>query len=342
MTQTSNNNKRIAKNIVHKETIASINKRETWIDWSKAILIWLMVVGHAGLSGIPREFIYAFHMPAFFIISGYLYKPHNWTKTLKSFVLPILFFSLINLCYVVLRIELKGETIIISDLLSKAAPPYWRCNLGDHITLFRGVWFIVVLFLRRLIIGDIPVFSYVRKWIYWITPPLILHMTLEPLFDNYTSKFHDFYVYKVIGCLPIMLFGIILKTYKERFFTINKVGMLILFVIYVFLVLFNGDVDMWIHRFGDNYILFYVCALVASILLFNACKILKSSKYAETFSKGTFLILGLHSIIIEICDKVFDILNLPHLCVISSLVVMLLCYYPIRLALRYCPVILGK
>ena len=101
----------------------SLKNRESWIDWSKAILIWLMVLGHAGLSGIPREFVYAFHMPAFFIISGYLYRPHNWAKTLKSFGIPILFFSMINLCYVVLRIELKGETVIISDLLMKATPP---------------------------------------------------------------------------------------------------------------------------------------------------------------------------------------------------------------------------
>ena len=317
-------------------------KRESWIDWAKALLIWLMVLGHAGLSGLPREFVYAFHMPAFFIISGYLYKPHSWIKTLKSFGVPIQFFSVINLCYVVLRLEIKGEPFIVSDLLMKATPPYWKCNLGEYITLFRGVWFIIVLFFMRLMMGDIPVFTFIRKYIYWIIPLLILYMTLEPAFDNYTSKYHDFYVYKVIGCLPIMLFGIILKTYKDRFLNIGKIEMLVSLAIYIGLVLFNGDVDIWIYHFGDNYLLFYVCAVVASILLFNICKMLKSNKIAETFSKGTFLILGLHSIIIEICDKVFDIFNMPHLCVISSLFVMLLCYLPIRLALRYCPVILGK
>ena len=238
--------------------------------------------------------------------------------------------------------RIKGGNSHYKRFVDESYPPYWKCNLGEYITLFRGVWFIVVLFLMRLMIGDIPVFSFVRKWVYGIIPLLILYMILEPLFDNYTSEFHDFYVYKVIGCLPIMLFGIILKTHKERLLNIGKIGMMVFFAIYIILVLLNGGVDIWIYRFGNNYLLFYVCALVASILLFNTCKMLKSNKIAETFSKGTFLILGLHSIIIEICDKVFDILNLPHLCVISSLAVMLLCYYPIRLALRYCPVILGK
>lgn len=101
----------------------SSKKRENWIDWSKTILIWLMVLGHAGLNGIPRDFVYAFHMPAFFIISGYLYKPHTWFRTLKGFGMPIIFFSAINLCYVILRFELKGESILDGDLLFRITPP---------------------------------------------------------------------------------------------------------------------------------------------------------------------------------------------------------------------------
>lgn len=101
----------------------AVKSRENWIDWSKTILIWLMVLGHAGLNGIPREFVYAFHMPAFFIISGYLYKPHSWLRTLKGFGLPIIFFSAINLCYVILRSELKGESILDGDLILRITPP---------------------------------------------------------------------------------------------------------------------------------------------------------------------------------------------------------------------------
>lgn len=107
----------------------NISKRENWIDWSKAILIWLMVLGHAGLSGVPREFVYAFHMPAFFIISGYLYKPHNCLRTLKSFGIPILFFSAINLSFVLLKMSMKGESIMLVDLLGKITPPLLQMQL---------------------------------------------------------------------------------------------------------------------------------------------------------------------------------------------------------------------
>ena len=121
-TNKSINNKRIENKEIDLLYISS-KKRENWIDWSKTILIWLMVLGHAGLGGLPREFIYAFHMPAFFIISGYLYKPHNWFKTLKGFGIPILFFSVINLCYVVLKSEMQGESILNSSLIQRITPP---------------------------------------------------------------------------------------------------------------------------------------------------------------------------------------------------------------------------
>lgn len=69
-----------------------IKVREVWIDWAKTLLIFMMVVCHAGLYGVPRQIIYTFHMPAFFIISGYLFRPHYWKDLLIRYSIPILFF----------------------------------------------------------------------------------------------------------------------------------------------------------------------------------------------------------------------------------------------------------
>lgn len=49
--------------------------RDTTFDIMKGIGIALMVIGH---SGAPfRDYIYLFHMPLFFMISGYLWNCHN-------------------------------------------------------------------------------------------------------------------------------------------------------------------------------------------------------------------------------------------------------------------------
>lgn len=45
-------------------------KRIAWIDMAKAIAILLMVVGHE-VGGSIYTWIFSFHMPLFFILSGY-------------------------------------------------------------------------------------------------------------------------------------------------------------------------------------------------------------------------------------------------------------------------------
>lgn len=63
-----------------------IKPREDWIDVLKGIMIIFVVIGH---SWFPySQYIYWFHMPVFFMISGYLFKPQKTTiKYLASLVL---------------------------------------------------------------------------------------------------------------------------------------------------------------------------------------------------------------------------------------------------------------
>lgn len=55
-------------------------ERKDWVDLAKGVAIMLMTLGHSGypeiiskLIGVPhlvRNWIYAFHMPLFFLLSG--------------------------------------------------------------------------------------------------------------------------------------------------------------------------------------------------------------------------------------------------------------------------------
>ena len=44
--------------------------RNRWLDIAKGIAIILMVAGHTPIPSVMSHFIYAFHMPLFFISSG--------------------------------------------------------------------------------------------------------------------------------------------------------------------------------------------------------------------------------------------------------------------------------
>lgn len=87
--------------------------RELWIDACKGIGILLVLLGH--VSPPFMKFIYGFHMPLFFIISGYVFKKENFQisfalylkKLLKSYLFP---YGI--LCFVNLFLEM-GRNLIL-------------------------------------------------------------------------------------------------------------------------------------------------------------------------------------------------------------------------------------
>lgn len=78
--------------------------REIWADNAKAIGIFLMVLGHNALANDGVfDFIYSFHMPLFFILSGYfssakqeLFLPYL-KKNVKALLVPYVVFYLLTL-----------------------------------------------------------------------------------------------------------------------------------------------------------------------------------------------------------------------------------------------------
>ncbi len=81
-----------------------IKKRIEWVDVSKVLVIWLMVLGHilekSGIDSVARNMIYSFHMPFFFFVSGFLYnaKSNNFRQftiaNVKSLLIPYVFLRL--------------------------------------------------------------------------------------------------------------------------------------------------------------------------------------------------------------------------------------------------------
>lgn len=57
--------------------------KDDWITYFKAIGIMLVVIGHTYIPNNVKNFIYLFHMPMFFFISGYLYKEKDSCSPIK-------------------------------------------------------------------------------------------------------------------------------------------------------------------------------------------------------------------------------------------------------------------
>lgn len=51
-----------------------MNKRLDWVDAAKGIGILLVVMAHVPIPDSFKQFIYSFHMPLFFLLSGMMFR----------------------------------------------------------------------------------------------------------------------------------------------------------------------------------------------------------------------------------------------------------------------------
>lgn len=122
-------------------------ERKYWIDWAKVFGIYLVVLGHTtDGSELIRPLIYSFHMPLFFMISGYLEKKYSGSaisyikKTAKRLLIPYLIYGIISTLYVIFIV---GSKDTIHTLL---------CLCVGRPQGFAGpLWFVPVLFEIKII-----------------------------------------------------------------------------------------------------------------------------------------------------------------------------------------------
>ena len=115
------------------QKVDSKSKRINWVDNLRAFGLLLVMTGHiesinpAGHMEytILKDYIYSFHVPLFFFISGFLFNPENIrarrkfiTRKLSTLILPYFFFSF--LAY--------GLLIFIDNLLSGIPLPFPVCS----------------------------------------------------------------------------------------------------------------------------------------------------------------------------------------------------------------------
>lgn len=84
-----------------------MKQRIYWVDTLKGLLIMLVIMGHRAGDGfshgllLSKVYIYSFHMPLFFFLSGYVFKIKGKSFNefvrgkIKTLIVPLVFFSLI-------------------------------------------------------------------------------------------------------------------------------------------------------------------------------------------------------------------------------------------------------
>ena len=144
-----------------------------WMDWAKLIGIFLVVFGHL-LQNLQDwrtgnwqyvelqelwNVIYIFHMPLFFVLSGYMYKEsHSFKKIFYSLVVPYFIYQLLFLP-AAFAMNVRNESFSIGFLCKQLL----GCVLGDGyntpISFYDCLpcWFIVSMIQIRLFFHFVPI-----------------------------------------------------------------------------------------------------------------------------------------------------------------------------------------
>lgn len=337
---------------------ASTKKRNDNIDIMKGIAIIFMVYGHT--FGLFREWVYLFHMPVFFMISGYLFNVEHvankknayiyWFEKLKRLIIPYMLCNIIIMLLnnVWVYLGFLNSTDDFLQAMRGSVNPQCTFGLIDKRTAFINIykiiilryipqlasptWFLTVLFgvisLQCLLASSINKVSSYRYFaiIYGLVFIIMLLVSwyIDLKMPDISNTFELRHL-RIIPAYTAFLLGFLLKIFVK----INKVRFYYYFGIIGFFLLFLAiklGVKIELTRCNIcNPIIYVVCMLSGWCLLFFVSIILQDIKCGKLFiyiGKHTLPILLLHMISFRIFSFIYvSIRGLPSYLIASSPVI---------------------
>lgn len=292
-------------------TVGNEKGRIPFIDSIKGFAIFLVVLGHIFLLGESRliisanKYIYTFHIPLFFFISGLLYRNRNMDfisfakNKFKRLIIPYFSFSLVLYpIWILIEKYIKGTNdykelkYFFGVFLGNADLIPWAGPLWYLISLFVvscAFYFIGKMQRRNLVLTlfGVAALGYMSTALPF-SLPWMLDTSLTAL------------VIYGIGYLmkDVLMDSIERIRYNNIFVQITIVSTLLL--IGWFFGMTNGRVNMVNNQYG-NYIGFYISALSTSIGIFILFKNIYAAKKPNVldhslnfFGENSIVVLALH------------------------------------------------
>lgn len=251
-------------------------QRIAWIDNAKAIAIFFIVLGHILPSGALCGYIFSFHVPLFFFLSGLTFtadkSPKGFFKSkAKRILLPYLAFSVISIA-----VYLIQNLILHRDGLSLS-----RCLIGMLLgTRSTGLmpwnnplWFLPCLFVLLSVAYVIKkfVFKNSGKIIFTV---ISLAVSVAAVIALYCTRLYPnapFGIIQAVNASPYFIIGmltmqVLYKDGKARFtpnFWIKAVASLLLILGGAFLSTLNSKTDFAMNDFGKLWL--YIPTAVVGI-----------------------------------------------------------------------------
>lgn len=270
--------------------------REIWADNAKAIGIFLMVLGHNALANDGAfDFIYSFHMPLFFILSGYFSSakkeqfPAYFKKNVSSLLVPYLVFYLLTLpfgMFVIWAHPYNHPYNGLGEFILKPFIGMFTVETTEFAFHTNGPsWFFVALFLVKLLF-------YIPKKYECSEKSLFINV-IAALLVYFFIRSNDYNPFArldtALMAYPLFVLGFLLRTktnvinkLKESTILVNIVVSLGCAIICVLVTQTNGHVEFSGAGYGNNIILMYIAAIFGFFFVVGLSMIIPTNKHILT------------------------------------------------------------
>ena len=273
--------------------------REDWIDYLRGIAILLMIIGHTSVYDPIRMWIYGFHMPLFFMISGLLFNKTKWHAVgyrqflitrVKNYLIP--YFLWCGICFLI------NLPMLYYTYRDDNFPSALLQNLGWIATSVRvdGVflpqnctplWFLTCLFLSQ------QVFYWLLKckpvWQFVLCGVFIAINYIMNLFQMPILLWH--FEVSLIGAV-FMLLGYSIREKKLLENIKNPWIILAMFIGSSVLIMITGFKDLYYRLYGTDLTLYMISAAIMCYTVIWTCKSFKT-----LYLKTIICSLGMYSVI---------------------------------------------
>lgn len=272
--------------------------RIKWIDIAKAITILAMIIGHTFSYGTTiRNLIFSFHMPLFFILTGYTMKEVSGMKDfmiqikkdLFKIVLPCIIFQSVNTIFNILinHMEIKQAlSLFIKQMIWASAVDV------NGFPALGALWFLVVLFWSKAYFSTIKLL-FNTKHVYIIFLFSGAFGILLSLYRIYLPQSWDI----VFVAAMFLWIGNYIKNHKEILDMHMEFIMIGAFLFWTFCWAKGVYIEVGTRSY-PNSVISILEAVCGSICVFTLAKAIECQKtIADTLSylgKYTLIILGVH------------------------------------------------
>lgn len=275
--------------------------RIEYIDYYRAIGIVMMVMGHIGFGATFDKFIHAFHMPMFFLVSGFLYKRTDskiydvLIRKAKSLIVPYFVFGVF-------------QCILYGFIFGFSFEHYYHLLFfnSDGIPIAGALWFLTALFFT-----DMVFLVCDRYNLLILIPPIsVLGCLLVTIWDIMLP----WSLNAALVGLGFYYLGDLLKkaknsrVYKLLFYSAWIIPLSILNVGLIFV---NGYVNMRTGRYSIVP-LFWINAILSSCILLSLSELFSikiKSKWLLSIGKNSIVYLCLNQLVITVTKRALGIIN---------------------------------